>query len=496
MERHIAHPGTTPAGAGTTPRLCLTPSPHRNYPCGCGDDHRSGGGGTRRGELPPRVRGRPVRLHHPRTRGRNYPRGCGDDDAHRPAQVGRQELPPRVRGRLGGEVAHLVRERTTPAGAGTTRGRRCRRAGRPNYPRGCGDDLSGSVCRARSAELPPRVRGRRTLRDELAVDERTTPAGAGTTVSCSGKLSSVTNYPRGCGDDQNGYRRVTPGRELPPRVRGRQESGCGPAVAGGTTPAGAGTTTVGNPVWDREQNYPRGCGDDLIARGLPPDSWELPPRVRGRPHPPCTPDGGRGTTPAGAGTTATAASRPPPCKNYPRGCGDDGVNTLNSLSPVELPPRVRGRLRAEGAHAGVKGTTPAGAGTTAVRCGRGGRRANYPRGCGDDSSVTPDTPLFSELPPRVRGRRHGDSPSVLYGRTTPAGAGTTQVECGARAATPNYPRGCGDDAGLAKLCGKTEELPPRVRGRRVEGGVAQPAHGTTPAGAGTTAFHSAQCRLG
>ena len=90
------------------------------------------------------------------------------------------------------------------------------------------------------------------------------------------------------------------------------------------------------------------------------------------------------------------------------------------------------------------------------------------------------------VPPRVRGRLLQGKLHGAGGGATPAGAGTTG-RCGRRCGRPgSYPRGCGDDAQPVWLPSHGPELPPRVRGR-LRHGRRSPHHPrATPAGAGTT----------
>ncbi len=294
------------------------------------------------------------------------------------------ELPPQARGRQGPCRAGPGDRGTTPAGAGTTAWCPSRAAASRSYPRRRRDD--GEVgpdeadgrnypCRRGDdkaqdpfcnilEDLPVRTRARLGRAAPPHARRRTTPAGAGTTVRTRPVRAPTTSYPRGRGDDSRWNWRTEASTELPPRARGRQgRSGRGPHD-GGTTPAGAGTTSSTPPSEPSTSNYPRRRGDDDMSAPEVCDPEELPPRARGRlagerPRP-----GRRGTTPAGAGTTTRSPLSSPAATNYPRGRGDDALSCCWVPKAIELPPRARGRLRPPQPRTAPPGTTPTGAGTT------------------------------------------------------------------------------------------------------------------------------------
>ena len=213
---------------------------------------------------------------------------------------------------------------------------------------------------------------------------------------------------------------------------------------------------------------------------------ELPPRVRGRRALRVRARGSPRATPAGAGTTPrTPIGRRRP-GSYPRGCGDDGRPQVSDRGLLELPPRVRGRHPRRRRKVADRRATPAGAGTTSVPESPVPARRSYPRGCGDDQARDRQKHRSEELPPRVRGRHSPRRFGAGTDRATPAGAGTTMVTVADIRRAESYPRGCGDDEDARHAAGGRQELPPRVRGRPTRRSRSRPAGRATPAGAGTT----------
>ena len=241
----------------------------------------------------------------PGSRCGSYPRGCGDDAAPGVTVVEVIELPPRVRGRPRGRGRPIGARGATPAGAGTTLSSRGWPTGPPSYPRGCGDDSSSWSSPSKAVELPPRVRGRPRVRGCRPAVRGATPAGAGTTRPVTGKNTAARSYPRGCGDDGARWRVRVTDRELPPRVRGRQGRKVLNRESGRATPAGAGTTARTGGRTPPGASYPRGCGDDAWWMDHTGQADELPPRVRGRRQSGERLADGRRATPAGAGTTSS-----------------------------------------------------------------------------------------------------------------------------------------------------------------------------------------------
>jgi hypothetical protein len=228
-------------------------------------------------------------------------------------------------------------------------------------------------------------------------------------------------------------------------------------------PRRRGESWTPGPLCAPNSDYPRGCRDEHVDKGLNVPVGGLPLRVRRRVHT-CdrepfwhraTPrtrgracgvlGGARGgrTTLAGAGTRLPAPGRGPGSGGYPAGA----ETRLRCRRPV-LPQR----------------STPAGAGTRMAALSRPTRPSDYPSGCRDDSSwatrsANPEGPppqvqgrdrdpqgpaLPNGLPPRARGREVAYRTCRSNCGTIP-GAGTSGQSSSGRARTPDDPRRRGDE---------------------------------------------------
>ena len=377
--------GTTPAGAGTT------------------------------APPPPAARRR-----------RDHPRGRGDDVAQLGDPGGEQGPPPRARGRPDPRSRAAGRRGTTPAGAGTTT-RAPRTVGRGwDHPRGRGDDVASRCTASTLPGPPPRARGRRSASRGGGCHTGTTPAGAGTTPRPAARRRPARDHPRGRGDDSLSSGHSPAPEGPPPRARGRRTATAGSCPGVGTTPAGAGTTRVSStgskPAWD----HPRGRGDDPGRRVADCGPEGPPPRARGRPAGPARPGPDRGTTPAGAGTTTLRPARRTTTGDHPRGRGDDPLRVGRRAGGEGPPPRARGRRMQDRNGDRRSGTTPAGAGTTRRRAGRERGAGDHPRGRGDDGFTAREKQVTAGPPPRARGRQPHPVAARTSVGTTPAGAGTTR----------------------------------------------------------------------
>ena len=218
--------------------------------------------------------------------------------------------PRRARGRRQRGGIHQRRIRTTPASAGTT------------WP--------GSRCMA---------------------PNRDHPASAGTTALDPASTNTARDHPRERGDDYGDWSVMPDGAGPPPRARGRRPSVGRPAARSGATLASARTTTPANAPSPTLRDHPCERGDDPNVTSASEIGAGPPPRARGRRG---RPGGGlddRGTTPASAGTTCSAAPRAPGWRDHPRERGDD-ENSMNSEPAAPgPPPRAQGGLALAGTSA-------------------------------------------------------------------------------------------------------------------------------------------------
>ncbi|AIS02470.1 hypothetical protein SGLAU_32690 (plasmid) [Streptomyces glaucescens] len=249
-----------------------------------------------------------------------------------------------------------------------------------------------------------------------------------------------------------------------PRVRGAARSMCGSPRAGGTIPAGAGQR---NPAWrrgPRQGPSPRVRGAD-VHRGLL--------RVTD------------GTIPAGAGSRPEPGPTQAPRRDHPRGCGEQVGRPMNGAPKAGPSPRVRGAAAEPAWETDGKGTIPAGAGSSRPAPGPRPCQRDYPRGCGEQVAAVAIADAVSGPSPRVRGADRRDLGLRCPRGTIPAGAGSSRSCRAPRCGGGDHPRGCGEQGfqlGEQRGAGGPS---PRVRGAEGVGGGGDARAGTIPAGAGS-----------
>ena len=106
--------------------------------------------------------------------------------------------------------------------------------------------------------------------------------------------------------------------------------------------------------------------------------------------------------------------------------------------------------------------------------------------CGADAGWRCTTAILTGLPPRVRGRRLDGRVADGVVGTTPACAGQTVFISSSRRYARDYPRVCGADFWPSRILSPKAGLPPRVRGRLNDAQNIVQNRGTTPACAGQT----------
>ena len=192
--------------------------------------------------LPPRMQGRPTMgnqlvnilgitpAHAGKTRSPpsqspapgDHPRACGEDlSGYRLSRVVTGP-PPRMRGRPDRLHRGSHDYGTTPAHAGKTRPTTPRKSRLRDHPRACGEDAADAAAIAENAGPPPRMRGRLIICITLLHSGGTTPAHAGKTCRRRLRSSSARDHPRACGEDEISWMPPDDWRGPPPRMRGRQ----------------------------------------------------------------------------------------------------------------------------------------------------------------------------------------------------------------------------------------------------------------------------------
>ena len=129
---------------------------------------------------------------------------------------------------------------------------------------------------------PPRMRGKRGIKDDEALEYRITPADAGKTQQSRKLLLIPKDHPRGCGENLLGIPYSFQPSGSPPRMRGKPMPSRRGVRVRGITPADAGKTRERGTHKACRRDHPRGCGENvrnIIRNGGIPGS---PPRMRGK----------------------------------------------------------------------------------------------------------------------------------------------------------------------------------------------------------------------
>ena len=172
--------GITPACAGKRDETDWTTTSHRDHPRVCGEKPASMPRHTLRRGSPPRVRGKGV-VHvfvseklgiTPAYAGksfmwtkfcretRDHPRVCGEKGKNHPRKPYCEGLPPRVRGKVLKLQNALKKFRITPAYAGKRPRTLLAGSSSRDHPRVCGEKPGGRLRELVYPGSPPRMRGK------------------------------------------------------------------------------------------------------------------------------------------------------------------------------------------------------------------------------------------------------------------------------------------------------------------------------------------------
>ena len=196
-----------------------------------------------------------------------------------------------------------------------------------------------------------------------------------------------------------------------------------------------------------------------------------------------------GNTPAEAGKTRAPVEGDGLVWKHPRRGGEDTLAHGIDVSFWETPPPRRGRRFSRSSSDMGGGNTPAEAGKTTGRSQRRQRPQKHPRRGGEDPEDGQCDPNLQETPPPRRGRPlHSKAPKTFQ-RNTPAEAGKTHRDPGARRHVQKHPRRGGEDLRLSKVLMGILETPPPRRGRQSSNQFPEGNIRNTPAEAGKTATY-------
>ena len=364
--------------------------------------------------------------------------------------------------------------------------RALRRPLTPTHPRVCGEHQLVIAVMAMFFDSPPRVRGARHRLAYGRRDRRLTPACAGSTAA--GRLWFVTHttHPRVCGEHSLHEHKDGERDDSPPRVRGALQDRCQLHLDQRLTPACAGSTPPGWCRLTRGPTHPRVCGEHmcLVPHGL--RTTDSPPRVRGAPEVLLLAGVGRRLTPACAGSTCRYRSGTRLWSTHPRVCGEHAGSGGSWQVHTDSPPRVRGAPFSLFVACCRHRLTPACAGSTGARQDRLPRLSTHPRVCGEHRVSCRPPGSDSDSPPRVRGARCGTAARRHKCRLTPACAGSTSEALPVILDEATHPRVCGEHTHGTRSSSPAADSPPRVRGAPCCPGAGKALIRLTPACAGST----------
>ena len=174
---------------------------NRDHPRGCGENldvarHFENGAGS-----PPRMRGKPSSRPYWLDSARITPADAGKTELDSKWKSALKGSPPRMRGKLCRHGQTRRHDGITPADAGKTQGRNVIASIDRDHPRGCGENEDAARKKTDAEGSPPRMRGKHTVMDRRADEDRITPADAGKTWSAPVVSIVSRDHPRGCGEN-------------------------------------------------------------------------------------------------------------------------------------------------------------------------------------------------------------------------------------------------------------------------------------------------------
>ena len=145
---------------------------------------------------------------------------------------------------------------------------------------------------------------------------------------------------------------------------------------------------------------------------------------------------------------------------------------------------MRGKAPPHAVKRRLSGITPAYAGKSAFLVGVVGDFGDHPRVCGEKASFTNVLACGEGSPPRMRGKAWLQLYAIASARITPAYAGKSRIRAGRGAASGDHPRVCGEKWAMGRHCPMWTGSPPRMRGKVFFYVAAIHGFGITPAYAG------------
>ena len=233
------------------------------------------------------------------------------------------------------------------------------------------------------------------------------------------------------------------------------------------TPAYAGKRGCLHCAGQRTQDHPRVCGEKSMLCRSANSATGSPPRMRGKGQSAAGYSSRPGITPAYAGKRGRGCRGRGGNWDHPRVCGEKAARRAAVLKGLGSPPRMRGKGKKVVATNDYLRITPAYAGKRSSRYGKGVRRGDHPRVCGEKADCAPFAEFEMGSPPRMRGKVGQSGAAKRRGGITPAYAGKREPLLSDLMTGWDHPRVCGEKSRSMFASRKASGSPPRMRGKEL-----------------------------
>ena len=350
----------------------------------------------------------------------------------------------------------------------------------------CGEHDTTCTRSPRDTGSSPHVRGAHSTRPSAHCRTGIIPACAGSTLKVSGRLRFAWDYPRMCGEHIVANRNCGSVQGSSPHVRGARAGRARPAGPSGIIPACAGSTPRRRTGTGKEWDHPRMCGEHYGDSDFVNELEGSSPHVRGARAGRARPAGPSGIIPACAGSTPRRRTGTGKEWDHPRMCGEHYGDSdfVNELEGSS--PHVRGARFIKSATQDAVGIIPACAGST-VPAGRISPSCrDHPRMCGEHQTDFTCSVRRRGSSPHVRGAPRRSRPARAVVGIIPACAGSTGHSRFRVLLIRDHPRMCGEHRSLTDSLSPARGSSPHVRGALAPAWTRMTNHGIIPACAGST----------
>ena len=255
----------------------------------------------------------------------------------------------------------------------------------------------------------------------------------------------------------------------------------------GITPAYAGKSAFLVGVVGDFGDHPRVCGEKASFTNVLACGEGSPPRMRGKAWLQLYAIASARITPAYAGKSRIRAGRGAASGDHPRVCGEKRSRSQRAQGLPGSPPRMRGKGDWHKHRARQSGITPAYAGKSCAPRQACQRAGDHPRVCGEKTVRTVATLDRMGSPPRMRGKALRTGQRLPACGITPAYAGKSHLSDTCSTVGRDHPRVCGEKFDVAPPSPPARGSPPRMRGKVLAALMPTNALGITPAYAGKSA---------